>query len=163
MAMHLRPGETDDWTFLEAMLFEAFFWDPSSRRPALSEFREEREAAKLLAGWGRRGDRAIIAEEADARAGAAWFRLWTDADHSYGFVRADIPELGLAVHPAFRRQGIGTALLRALAGTARAEGFPGISLSVSPANPARRLYERAGFRKVGESGTSSTYLLSLAP
>jgi ribosomal protein S18 acetylase RimI-like enzyme len=29
--------------------------------------------------------------------------------------------------------------------------FPGVSLSVSPGNPARHLYERAGFKLVKES------------
>jgi len=50
-------------------------------------------------------------------------------------------------------------LLDALVETARADGFPALSLSVSPLNFARQLYESVGFRKVGEYGTSWTLLL----
>ena len=96
-----------------------------------------------------------------ARLGAAWFRLWTPEAHSYGFVDASIPEIGMAVVASHRSKGIGRTLIQALIERARADGFPAVSLSVNPANHARRLYEAEGFRKVGESGTSWTLLLSL--
>jgi ribosomal protein S18 acetylase RimI-like enzyme len=71
------------------------------------------------------------------------------------------PELGIAVSLQHRRNGIGRALLRDLIAMSRADRFPGLSLSVSPFNPVRRLYESVGFRKVGESGTSWTFRLPL--
>jgi len=49
--------------FLEAMLFEAFFWDRTAERPAFASFQHHPEFAKLISGWGRRGDRGVIAEE----------------------------------------------------------------------------------------------------
>jgi ribosomal protein S18 acetylase RimI-like enzyme len=143
------------------MLFEAFFWNPASPRPAFAEFRDDPQAVRLLADWGREGDHLVIAEVGETPVGAAWYRLWTDENHSYGFVSADVPELGLAVTSSFRSQGIGRALLHALIRNAREEHFSAMSLSVSPRNPARRLYETTGFRKIGESGTSWTYLLAL--
>jgi ribosomal protein S18 acetylase RimI-like enzyme len=160
--MRIRPGGADDLGFLERMLFEAFFWDPAAERPPLAAFRETAEFAKLLAGWGRRGDRAVVAERHGAPLGAAWFRLWTPELHSYGFVDARTPELGIAVAPAHRARGFGRALLDGLVEVARADGHPALSLSVAPANPARRLYESLGFRRVGESGTSWTLLRPLA-
>lgn len=147
--VHLRTATVDDVPFLEQMLFEAFHWDTSGPRPEFARFRGEPEAAKLLANWGRHGDRAIIAELDGAPAGAAWFRLWTSDEHSYGFVSDDVPELGIAVAPSFRSRGIGRALLDALIRVAREDAFPALSLSVSPSNPALRLYEAAGFRRVG--------------
>jgi ribosomal protein S18 acetylase RimI-like enzyme len=162
MTVTIRRGDTRDLAFLEAMLFEAFFWDPAIVRPSMMEVRGRPDFAKLLAGWGRAGDRALIAEENGKPVGAAWFRLWTEADHSYGFVGEDVPEIAIAVDAAHRSKGIGRALLSALIYAARDEGFPALSLSVSPANAARRLYDSVGFRKVGESGTSWTYVLPLA-
>jgi len=159
----LRQEEAEDLDFLEEMLFEAFFWDPSTKRPSFASFRDDPEFIKLLAGWTRRGDRAIIAEENGVRTGAAWFRLWTPELHSYGFVDATTPEVAMAVRADYRHQGLGRRLLDALIGTARTDGFPALSLSVSPLNSARQLYESAGFRKVGESGTSWTLLLALKP
>ena len=141
------------------MLFEAFFWNPAFLRPALSEFRGNNEFAKLLSGWSRKGDWAAIAEDSGGRTGAAWFRLWTPARHSYGFVDADTPELGLAVSTNNRRQGVGRALMRALIAQARADGYPALSLSVDPDNPSRVLYEALGFQPAGTSGTSWTLRL----
>jgi hypothetical protein len=50
---------------------------------------------------------------------------------------------------------------RSLVQIARDDGYPALSLSVSPLNHARLLYASEGFRKVGESGTSWTLLLRL--
>lgn len=159
----LRQWEAKDLDFLKEMLFEAFFWDPSTKRPSIASFRDDPEFTKLLAGWKRRGDRAVISEENGVRTGAAWFRLWTPEFHSYGFVDATTPEVAMAVRADYRSKGLGRRLLDALVQTARADGFPALSLSVSPLNSARQLYESIGFRKVGESGTSWTLLLPLSP
>lgn len=157
--MNIRAATADDLKFLEAMLFEAFFWDAAATRPAFSAFRRHPEFTKLLSGWGRRGDRGAIAEEDGQRVGAAWFRLWTPELHSYGFVDSTIPELVLAVSPSHRRRGIGRALLNALIDRARTEGFTALSLSVDPLNHSRSLYDSLGFQRVGESGTSWTMWL----
>ena len=149
--------------FLKEMLFEAFFWDPSTKRPRFTSFREDLEFSKLLADWDRRGDRAVIAEAGGRRIGAAWFRLWTPEVHSYGFVNAATPEIAMAVRQDHRSKGFGRRLLDALIQTAREDGFPALSLSVSPLNCALQLYESVGFRKIGESGTSWTLLISLSP
>jgi len=152
-----------DRAFLEEMLFEAFFWNPSWSRPRLAEFREQPEFTKLLADWGRPGDRGVVAQEQRTRIAAAWFRLWTPELHSYGFVDAETPELGIAVVSAHRSKGVGRTLLRALIEIAREDGHRALSLSVSPSNYARPFYESEGFHKVAESGTSWTLLLQLDP
>jgi GNAT superfamily N-acetyltransferase len=152
----IRPATVEDTGFLEAMLFEAFFWDVAVERPAFATFRQHPEFMKLISGWGRRGDRGVIAEQSGRPIGAAWFRLWTPESHSYGFIDATTPELGMAVVRMHRRQGIGRTMLEALIAMARADEFPALSLSVNPFNPARLLYESLGFQKVGESGTSWT-------
>jgi ribosomal-protein-alanine N-acetyltransferase len=65
------------------------------------------------------------------------------------------PEEGFAelytinVSEAERRKGIGRALLEAYAVAARDGGCTHLSLSVRPDNPARLMYERAGFVQVG--------------
>lgn len=50
------------------------------------------------------------------------------------------------VVPAHQGSGLGTALMRYAAAAAARDGHPGIALTVSLANPARRLYERLGFK-----------------
>ena len=161
MSVEIRAARSADLPFLERMLFEAFFWNPAAVRPAFETFRGDPEFAKLLAGWGRSGDCAVIAEDGGTPAGAAWYRLWTPELHSYGFVDAGTPELAIGVAASHRSKRVGRLLLDALVAEARRAGHPALSLSVSPENFARRLYEAAGFAKVGESGTSWTMVLPL--
>ena len=160
-AIKIRKGSESDLLFLEKMLFEAFFWNLNVNRPDYREFFHQPEIKKLLSGWGRPGDLAIIAEIDREPVGAAWYRFWAKEDHSYGFVDKNTPELGIAINKNFRSQGIGRALLCELIEIARKEGIKTISLSVDPANYANKLYGSEGFIKVGESGTSWTLLLYL--
>jgi GNAT superfamily N-acetyltransferase len=159
--IEMREATVDDLPFLQQMQFEAFLWNPDESRQEVGEFLRSTEFVKLHAGWGRPGDRCLIAEVGGIPVGAAWFRLWTEENHSYGYVDEATPELGIAVKESHRTKGVGRALLGALIETAKGDGFPGLSLSVDPANFARVLYESIGFTKVGESGTSWTYLLRL--
>lgn len=70
------------------------------------------------------------------------------------------PEVGIALLPAYRGKGLGSALLEALFEAAK-EIYPAISLSVSIDNPARRLYERMGLAPVRQEGDSLTMLKHL--
>lgn len=54
----------------------------------------------------------------------------------------------LVIVPEAQRRGIGTALVRDVLADAAARGLP-VRLSVLANNPARRLYERLGFRVTG--------------
>ncbi len=143
------------------MLFEACFWNPNMHRPDIDQFFKNNDIAKLISNWGRIGDGVVIAEDAQQLIGAAWYRLWTEVNHSYGFIDARTPELGIGIRAGYRSKGIGRMLLRQLINMARDDGFIAISLSVDPNNFACILYESEGFVKVGESGTSWTYKLKL--
>ena len=58
--------------------------------------------------------------------------------------------MNIAVHPDYRRQGIGEALLETLADALREKGSRGLTLEARVSNtPAVSLYEKAGFRQVG--------------
>ena len=52
--------------------------------------------------------------------------------------------------PSRRGRGFGDQLLGGLIERARDEGYRRLSLSVEPYNPALKLYERYGFRRVEE-------------
>jgi ribosomal protein S18 acetylase RimI-like enzyme len=113
--------------------------------------------AVYIEGWGRPGDAGVIAEDEDGvPLGAAWYRRFTQAEHGYGFLAPEVPELTVAVAPQNRGRGVGTALLEALVERAEAEGAPALSLSVEDDNPALRLYERLRFERVGRAGTAWT-------
>jgi [ribosomal protein S18]-alanine N-acetyltransferase len=57
----------------------------------------------------------------------------------------------IVVHESERHAGVGTALVRGLAAEAAASGARSIILEVRESNaPARRLYEKIGFRREGQ-------------
>ncbi len=57
---------------------------------------------------------------------------------------------------AYRRHGVGTALLNALLERASADGYEQVSLSVNKENPALHLFRKAGFTTVATQPNSLT-------
>ena len=62
----------------------------------------------------------------------------------------------LDVEPGYRNRGIGGSALDYAEAEARGDGYPRMSLTTTTVNPARRLYERHGFRVV-ETRTDRRY------
>ena len=91
--------------------------------------------------------------------GAVWLRLLKGEAGGYGYVDDRTPELGIAVLPDYRGQGIGTRLLEQL--LRDATSYDAISLSVSKGNPAINLYQKLEFRSVHEDDTSVIMLKNL--
>lgn len=83
-------------------------------------------------------------------AGAAWIRQLKESDAAEGYVDAATPVLMIAVKPAFRKRGIGRAMLEQLLLEAGAL-YERISVSVVPGSPAALLAESAGFEAVAGS------------
>ena len=157
-ALVVRRGGAQDLRFLRDMLHHAYYW--KERAP---EDTGPGPVALYVKAWGRAGDAAVIALEAGFPVGAAWYRLFARDRRGYGFVDERTPELAIAVVPNARGRGVGAALLDALLGRARAEGYEAISLSVDRNNAgAIGLYERHGFERIREEDDSVTMLASLA-
>jgi ribosomal protein S18 acetylase RimI-like enzyme len=72
---------------------------------------------------------------------------------------AELHVLDIALLPRFRNRGVGSRLLGDLAAEADAAAVP-LTIYVEKLNPARRLYERLGFRDVDEG---PVYLLMERP
>jgi len=166
MDVTVGPASPKDMPFLRDMLWEATAVDAGMRALGKDAALVLPSVRKYLDGWGRHGDAAVVACAGyGERLGAAWYRLFPSDAGSYGFVAPDIPELSIGVTAAARGHGVGTALLRALLTTARAQGFAQMSLSVDRRNPARALYERLGFhdaRVVAPEDTSITLIAALS-
>ena len=150
----IRPAGPQDVRFLRDMLHHAFYRRESGG--------EEQPVYRYVSGWGRRGDAGVIAIDAGFPVGAAWYRLFKEAEPGYGFVDEQTPELAVAVVPSRRGRGLGRELLTALMERARRDGFESLSLSVEHDNPAIGLYENLGFQKVAEHGTHLTMTADLS-
>lgn len=157
----LRAAVADDARFVEQMLVEAV--NAPHGTLGRSEALADPAIARYVDDWPRETDIGVVAVDgSDEPVGAAWLRFFTDAAPGYGFIRADIPELAIGVAADHRGKGVGRALLRALADTARASGVEHISLSVEHANPAVSLYRAEGYRVVGSRENAHTMLLELS-
>ena len=103
--------------------------------------------AAHLAGWRRLEDFGFIAELNGGAVGAAWARQFSPDEEPAFYVDEHTPEVTIGVHPHARGQGVGGTLLDALIAEATHRSA-GLCLNVRHDNPARRLYERIGFRLV---------------
>jgi GNAT superfamily N-acetyltransferase len=157
----LRPAGPADPEHIRWALYTALAWDPERRLPPPEATLEHPEAARYHRDWGRRGDLGVVAELNSQVVGVAYCRLFTEGDHGYGFVDEDTPEVAIAVREDSRGSGLGARLLNALAEAAEAAGHTRLSLSVAAANPARRLYERLGYRELSRDGEAVRMLLNL--
>jgi GNAT superfamily N-acetyltransferase len=150
-----RSARSEDFGFLATMLGEAAVWRPDKPTPTGGEVMADPRYAMYLEGWLRPGDFGLVAE-LHGPVGAAWYRRYTRANHGYGFVAEDVPELSIAVIASRRHEGVGRRLLVELVEASVAQGYQALSLSVSENNPARALYESVGFVPVKKHGHTLT-------
>ncbi|MBN1091759.1 GNAT family N-acetyltransferase [Blastococcus sp. TML/M2B] len=102
--------------------------------------------------WGENLERTTVVELDGAPVG---YGMWTVLDGVATVVT-------LHVSPAHRRLGLGRRLLDAVADHVRRGGHAALALGVHRENPARRLYEAAGFRCTGEDGEYVLFRRDLA-
>src|SRR5262245_576758 len=139
--LEIRPAVQDDlealWDFLAMAAYE----------PHAAAAKAAPSVAKYLVGWPRPGDFGFIAESNKEIFGAAWARRFSIEELRSPYGGEETPKLSIGVKPEARGQGVGEKLLRAMIGEAARRGV-GLCLSVRTENPARRLYERLGFREI---------------
>jgi ribosomal protein S18 acetylase RimI-like enzyme len=143
--VRLRPVEAADRAFLVELYgstredeLAQVQWDDGARR-AFVEHQFAAQDAHYRANYPRA---TLDVVEVD---GAPAGRLYVHRGPG------DIRIMDIALAPAFRGRGIGTALLRSLIEEADASARK-LSIHVEVNNPARSLYDRLGFLPAGEHG-----------
>ena len=144
----IRPAVQEDlevlWDFLAVAAYE----------PDAEAAKAVPRVAKYLVGWQRPGDFVFIAEQNGEIIGAAWARRFAAEDLKVPYREQESPKVSVGVKPNARGQGVGGKLMRALIGEAARRGL-GLDLSVRSENPARRLYQRLGFRDIPGSAVTN--------
>jgi len=152
-SIKIRPATSEDIPFLSDMLFEAGAISEKVREMGKEQALTLPAMIYFLENFGRIGDFGFIAETEDAAPiGAAWARLFSEENKSYGFISDKIPEFAIAVESEFRGLGIGTKLLEQLIEEAH---------KLKRRTPALKLYERLGFRDAGISKETESSLIMI--
>jgi ribosomal protein S18 acetylase RimI-like enzyme len=141
LSLSIRAARQNDldtlWTFLAIAAYE----------PHIAKAKATPLVAAHLAGWRRSCDFGYIAENSGLAVGATWARQFALDEEPTFYVDDDTPEISIGVSETMRRKGVGETLLDALIGEAKRRGV-GLCLNVRDSNPAVRLYEQVGFRRV---------------
>jgi len=87
----------------------------------------------------------------------AGFVIWTPTP---AYADGAVTLVTLHVRPAYRRRGYGRVLLGVFAEQAAAAGYRLLHLGVHEDNPARALYEQAGYQPAGRDGDYLLYDLA---
>jgi RimJ/RimL family protein N-acetyltransferase len=146
-----------DWTLRPVAAADAAF--------VLRVFASTRAEELTLTGWPSPQCDAFVHQQATAQA-RHYQAHWPQAEHmvitlhragtAQDVGRLWLDRRGAAVHvldiallPAWRGQGLGGRVLRRLMADAAAQA-QALTIYVEAGNPARRLYDRLGFRPVGD-------------
>jgi ribosomal protein S18 acetylase RimI-like enzyme len=148
MIVILRPDSSGDEAFLRRLIVETLAEEPGAAawpEPMRTHLLEVRYT-------GRRRSRRMDFPE------AAGCVIQADGEDAGWVATASLPGevriVDIMILPKMRGRGIGTAAILTILSAAADAGKP-VRLSVNPMNrSAARLYERLGFRKIGEDGAS---------
>lgn len=151
---HIRREEC---SLLEDFLYEAIYL-PEGFEGELprSIIHDDPKCRAAFEGFGSLpDDRALVAVVDGMVVGACWVRT-TD---EYGHIDDETPSFSISLYKPYRGMGIGTALMRAMLNELADAGYACASLSVQKENPALHLYERLGFRIVGDGFDDTEWLM----
>lgn len=147
MQYRIRRMEKQESPLLCDFLYEAIYI-PEGVEPPPKTVINCPELQEYIRDFGdAKHDRALVVESNGQVIGAVWVRIMQD----YGHIDNETPSLAISLYPAYRGQGIGTALMKAMLKLLQQEGYAKVSLSVQKANTACRLYQKLGFEIWDES------------
>ena len=140
----LQPEEVE---LLKDFLYEAIFI-PEGVSPPARDIVELPELRLYYEGFGNAPADHCLAAETDGHVvGAVWTRIMND----YGHVDDETPSFAISLLPEYRRQGIGTRMMRGMLALLKEQGYRQASLAVQKANYAVRMYKNVGFEITNEN------------
>ena len=157
MEYEIRHIRQDEWSLLEDFLYEAIFVPEGFEgKVPRSLIYEDPECRAAFEGFGNLPDDYALVAVVNGRViGACWVRT-TD---EYGHIDDKTPSFSISLFEPYRGMGIGSTMMKQMLDELGRAGYARTSLSVQKANPALRLYERLGFRIVGEGADESEWLM----
>lgn len=153
MYYKIREIQEQDYPLLKDFLYEAIFIPEGMTSPPKSII-DAPELQVYIDHFGTsKNDLGLVAEVDDKIVGAVWVRIMND----YGHIDNETPSLAISLYKTYRGYGIGTAMMKEMLTLLKSKGYKQVSLSVQKANYATRLYQKVGFKIVGE--TKEEYIM----
>jgi len=159
--MIVREIEKHEIPLLEEFLYQAVFIPEGKERPG-REILKLPKIAVYIKDFGKQSDFCLVLQHENKIIGAIWSRLFPENEKGFGFVDSDTPEIAMSVLQSYRKQGVGTLLLKAMLDRLARNGYRQVSLSVDTLNYAYEMYRKAGFYTVGTEGESVTMIKDLS-
>jgi len=156
-AVVIRPLRPEETPLLEDFLLEAVYVpeDFTGQVPRSVIYDDPMCRAHFERFGALPDDRALVAEVDGRVVGACWVRT----TKGYGHLDASTPAFSISLYREYRGRGIGTRMLRRMLQELREAGYARASLGVVKANRAVHLYERLGFRIVGDGFDETEWLM----
>lgn len=145
--MLIREMTAAEYPLLEDFLYEAIFISEGAEKPPRDIIKNE-DLQVYIRDFGKQKDDYCLAADCGGKVvGACWVRIMND----YGHIDDETPSFAISIYEEYRRQGIGTDLMRKMLETLKAKGFKRASLAVQKENYAVKMYKKVGFEAVGEN------------
>ncbi len=157
----IRKIKTKEVKILEDMLYESIY-QPDESNPISREIINIPKVNAYIDNFRqKKDDYCLVAELNSQIIGAVWVRILSDEIKGYGNVDDKTPEFAISLFQKYRKQGIGTLLMKKMISYLVEKGYSQTSLSVQKENYAVRMYQKLGFEIIGENNEDYLMLLKL--
>lgn len=143
----VRPIKREEYSFLNDFLYDSIYIAQGEKQPS-KDIIKQPELAIYTEEFGGTDDLCLVAEYDNQLIGAVWTRILAGGVKGYGNIGNTTPEFAISVKKDFRRQGIGTKLMKEMIALLRTQGYEKVSLSVNKDNYAYQMYRKLGFQVI---------------
>lgn len=149
----IREIRKEEHPLLADFLYEAIYIPDGMESPPKSIIANP-ELQLYIERFGElKDDRCLVAELDGNIVGAVWVRIMND----YGHIDSKTPSFAISLYRNYRGVGIGTNMMTAMLAMLKKSGYERASLAVQKSNYAVKMYEKLGFKIVGEN--SEEYIM----
>ena len=157
----IREIKSDEVSILEDMLYESIY-QPDETNPISREVINVPKVRVYIDNFAqKKDDYCLVADLNGQIIGAVWVRILADEIKGYGNVDNKTPEFAISLFKEYRKQGIGTMLMKKMISYLVEKDYKQTSLSVHKENYAVRMYQKLGFEIIGENNEDYLMLLKL--
>ncbi len=157
--INIRKIKTSEIEILDDMLYESIYQSDKTT-PIPREVINEPRVYAYINNFGKKeDDYCLVADFNGKIIGAVWVRILASKIKGYGNVDDKTPEFAIALYKEYRKQGTGTLLMQKMILYLKEEGYKQTSLSVQKDNYAVGLYQKLGFKTIGENNEDYIMLL----